>query len=573
MTTVLELIGELGIATDFASFAAAASAMAKLKDATAKATATAELGTAIKHVYGDAEKAAKLIGLNYDETGAKAAIATSRTERWGKAFLALNQGLEVGLKLVRGVQAGINLIAEAVQATSNQASRAIDIGQRVGLDPEAVQELGFAAGQSATNIDELAGGMGKLANTLDNARKGGKDAAAALRAVGLSKADAGKPLDQTIGKVADAFAKLPDGAKKAALAADLFGGSGVKLIPLLNKGAAGIAELRAEARRLGVVIDKDAAGALQGFGDETDKLHQQLAGVRNQVVVALLPSIMDLVKSAQTWIAANRQLVTDALIGAGRVLLGVVKGLAVALKIAAEVMAFFGRHATFLKILLIALAGVSAILATAVTIAFASLAAPAMVMAAIVLGIIKLVRLAGPAFRTFGRVALTALRAVGEAIRWVGSMFVAVWRGIVGAARGAWSIIEAIGAGLKAVFAPVFAWFEAKYNWLKDKADWIIDKWHAVVGGGGGGGEGVAPGASPSDPKGWGALLGRAPAAAATAPGAAPGPGPVTMTANVTVNATTGADAKEIAAHAKVAAKDALMESRRATIARKGGAR
>ena len=46
MTTVLELIGELGIATDFASFAAAASAMAKLKDATAKATATAELAWA-----------------------------------------------------------------------------------------------------------------------------------------------------------------------------------------------------------------------------------------------------------------------------------------------------------------------------------------------------------------------------------------------------------------------------------------------------------------------------------------------------------------------------------------------
>ena len=125
-----------------------------------------------------------------------------------------------------------------------------------------------------------------------------------------------------------------------------------------------------QAARRGRLQLKVETTALQGFGDETDKLHQQLAGVRNQVVVALLPSIMDLVKSAQTWIAANRQLVTDALIGAGRVLLGVVKGLAVALKIAAEVMAFFGRHATFLKILLIALAGVSAILATAVTIAF-----------------------------------------------------------------------------------------------------------------------------------------------------------------------------------------------------------
>ena len=546
MSSVLDLFGLLGIKTDTRSFLLAQDAVRRLKEDTAAATQTAELGAALAHVHGDAKKAANLIGLTYDQAGAKAAQATGRAERWGTALTAINQGLEVGLKLYQGVRMGVDAIVDAVKASAAQASNAIDLGARLGLAAEAVQELGFAAGQSGTNLDELAGGMGKLANTLDAAKKGGKDAAAALRAVGLSKADAGKPMDETIGKVADAFAKLPDGAKKAALAADLFGQSGVKLIPFLNKGAAGIGAMREEARRLGVVIDGDAAAALQGFGDETDKLHQQFAGIRNQVVIALLPAIMDLVKGAQAWIAANRQLIANALITGGRVLLGIVKGVAVAFQVVSKALGWLANNATLASALIKGLMIAAAAAAGAIAISFAMVAIPLMGIGLAVIGLVKLVKLLIPAARAAGSAFMVALRAVGTALDWVGARFKSLFGWIRDLASGARAIFDAIGAGLKAVFGPIFQWFEDKYNWLKDKGDWIVAKWNEARGAIVGPPE-PAPGTT-ADPKGWSALLRptTAPAMAGGAVGAAPGSSTTIVQAPVTINATTGATADDI---------------------------
>jgi hypothetical protein len=48
-------------------------------------------------------------------------------------------------------------------------------------------------------------------------------------------------------EVANAFQKMPDGARKSAIALKLFGLEGAKLIPFLNEGAKGIQALEDEA--------------------------------------------------------------------------------------------------------------------------------------------------------------------------------------------------------------------------------------------------------------------------------------------------------------------------------------
>jgi hypothetical protein len=80
------------------------------------------------------------------------------------------------------------------------------------------------------------------------------------------------PVDQALAKVADRFARMKDGTQKAALATELFGKSGTMLIPLLNKGAKGIAALEAEARRLGITLSQADAEALQKLGDNLDTM-------------------------------------------------------------------------------------------------------------------------------------------------------------------------------------------------------------------------------------------------------------------------------------------------------------
>ncbi len=62
--------------------------------------------------------------------------------------------------------------------------------------------------------------------------------------------------------VAEALSRMPEGAEKTALAIAVFGRSGANLMPFLNSGRDGLAEMGAEAERLGLdhVGDRRQAG-------------------------------------------------------------------------------------------------------------------------------------------------------------------------------------------------------------------------------------------------------------------------------------------------------------------------
>ncbi len=87
---------------------------------------------------------------------------------------------------------------------------------------------------------------------------------------------------------------MPDGAEKSALAVKLFGKSGVELIPFLNQGRAGIEELKAKFRELGLEISGDTARAAEQFNDTLDTVKQALSGLALRVAEAALPALQQL---------------------------------------------------------------------------------------------------------------------------------------------------------------------------------------------------------------------------------------------------------------------------------------
>lgn len=429
---------------------------------------------AITTLYGDQNKAAALIGLTYKDAEVKELAATSRAERWGKVMLAVNQTLEVGLKLYRGVQAGINAVAGAVQSVTDQASTAVDVGQRLGMSASAVQELGYTASMSSSSVEGMTLALTGLSNKLDAAKKGSKDAAVSLKAVGLDKTAAGQPLDVTLGRIADRFAAMPDGAKKSALAMDLFGKSGSKLIPLLNSGSAGIAALREEARATGYVIDDQAAGALEGFGDQTDKLKAQLTGLRNQAIVALLPALQRMVTGLQDWIAANRQLLVDVLTSTLRVFLGVLRVVGAVVEGVVATFAFLARNT---DIVIAALAGLTAAMLPLIiewgVMAAAAIAAAVATAAAWLVAAAPAI-LVGLAVAALVLVILRFRKQAVAAIEWVAEKWLGfgrlVWR-VAKAYVGFW--VDAARA-VKDVFIGIFNGVEAAVRYVMRKFDEIV---------------------------------------------------------------------------------------------------
>jgi hypothetical protein len=116
--------------------------------------------------------------------------------------------------------------------------------------------------------------------------------------LGISVLDASgqlRPMNDVMLEVADKFSKMEDGTLKAALAQDLFGRSGMQLIPMLNLGAEGLRQEAELAKKLGIVFDQDAASAADKFNDALAELKASIAGAVITIGTALMPTVKALV--------------------------------------------------------------------------------------------------------------------------------------------------------------------------------------------------------------------------------------------------------------------------------------
>ena len=141
-----------------------------------------------------------------------------------------------------------------------------EAAQGVGLTAVQLANLRQAAGEAGVGAEALDGALTRLNVRVGDAVSGNAEAVRLFGALGVSfKTASGeaRPANDVLREVAAVFAQLPDGASKSALAVELFGKSGAKLVPLLNQGADGLErfsgltdETVREAARLQSEVDK-----------------------------------------------------------------------------------------------------------------------------------------------------------------------------------------------------------------------------------------------------------------------------------------------------------------------------
>jgi hypothetical protein len=153
-----------------------------------------------------------------------------------------------------------------------------------------LSKLNYAAKLSDVSLGELQGGLQLLSKNMEAGSDG-------LAALGISATTASGELRSTnevMQDVAEAFAGMEDGAGKTALAMNIFGRSGANLIPLLNSGRKGLADMAGEAQSLGVVISQEAAKSAEQFNDNLTRLSEVMSGLTQSVIAPLLPKLIDL---------------------------------------------------------------------------------------------------------------------------------------------------------------------------------------------------------------------------------------------------------------------------------------
>lgn len=216
--------------------------------------------------------------------------------------------LASNLNAVRGAAAaamaalGVGTIAHFTKEAINAADEAGKMAQKVGIAVEQLTAMQYAAKLADVDTGELAFAIKNLSQDMQKAGRGGED------------------VGQEILRLSDRFAQMRDGAAKTALAVDLFGRSGINMIPMLNQGGAAIRKQMEEAKAFGVVIGGTFSKNAESFNDNLTRMGMMFKGLFYEVAERLLPVLIKLQERFISFFSdiGARQFVAEALVGVFR---------------------------------------------------------------------------------------------------------------------------------------------------------------------------------------------------------------------------------------------------------------
>jgi hypothetical protein len=194
-------------------------------------------GAAASGMGGMASSAALVVG----PLAAVAAIAVAVTA----AYVGL---AAVGIKAT----AAVSKVGEEIYRTS----------ERTGIGAERLSVYRLAAQEAGISFDTFSIGITRFQQRLVEAAEGNKKLADTFKRFGIDAEEGVKKPQEAFDLFNKNFSESEDNAKKTAVAIELFGESGAKMIPVLERLGSEYEEIKKRAAELGVILTDQEAKAL-----------------------------------------------------------------------------------------------------------------------------------------------------------------------------------------------------------------------------------------------------------------------------------------------------------------------
>ena len=182
---------------------------------------------------------------------------------------------------------------DSVKAFETTGKETLKLQRFMGGTAEEASRLGHAFTMSGIDSETSAKNIGILSKHLvanDKAAKG----------MGVAYRDAHgkmKPMDQILPGIADKFKNMPNGPEKTALALKLFGRGGAAMIPMLNKGSAGLKAMAAESDKLGTTLSGKDLEAVKQSTINKRKMGEAVKGLQ----IAIGKNLSTIIQKMVTW--------------------------------------------------------------------------------------------------------------------------------------------------------------------------------------------------------------------------------------------------------------------------------
>tara|TARA_X000001388_G_C2229713_1_gene122649 strand:- start:895 stop:2535 length:1641 start_codon:yes stop_codon:yes gene_type:complete len=231
-----------------------------------------------------------------------------------KAIAAISTSL---FALRKGIQGAASMFQSIITETANAGDAAAISADQVSMSAEAWQEYAHAADIAGVPIGRLRTALRRMGDNAVDAQKGAGQATDALVELFGTMDKVPKDQDKLFVQIMTHLHEMGDSAeamqRKGGLLAQIFGRAGALSMPLIRLGPKAFAQLRQEARDLGIVLSDDVTRATQKFNDELIRVRRSWEGIRNTIGARLLPQITRIVTGLQLWVREQRTLIEAGL--------------------------------------------------------------------------------------------------------------------------------------------------------------------------------------------------------------------------------------------------------------------
>lgn len=210
---------------------------------------------------------------SFDEAG-------SKIEGAGKKLSAFSAA-------AAGILASFSAIGLSAVSAADEISK---ISSQLNISAESLQRWQYAAMQTNVEFDELRDSFITVQAEVGKLARGEIDKASlALMELGFTAEDAVAPMEKNFEKIVNALSAVEDPAQRALISTKLFGESAAARIgPLLQIGAAGLAELTSEFEAMGYMTNEQVE-SLREFDNTMNRIKASLSAVKNTIGVSLIP--------------------------------------------------------------------------------------------------------------------------------------------------------------------------------------------------------------------------------------------------------------------------------------------
>lgn len=268
-------------------------------------------------------------GVNQAAASMKKLQSTSASTAASMRSLVAIQGAQLFGSISSSVSGAVSSLVRMGQAQADVVDNASKMSARLGMTYGEFSGLSLAGELAGVSMETVAAAATKADVAFVKAAGGSATAVAAFNRIGLSVEQLnGMSASERFDAIASSIAALPTEAERAAAAVQIFGRAGSQLLPLFADGAAGIAQAREQAERLGLALTNAQGKDVEAMNDAFTLAGKAMDGIVQQVVAYLAPTINGIVTQFNNWVMdiggkSIGQFIGDGILAGAEFLAGV----------------------------------------------------------------------------------------------------------------------------------------------------------------------------------------------------------------------------------------------------------